>query len=86
MLFLPRQEGEPADDHPLSHVSQIHSNRLVESKSYAPRAARMRYIPNPPSAPDHYFHIGRMTEAVKALWKVDGIYSETNIEQKETKL
>jgi len=27
-----------------------------------------------------------MTEAVKALWKVDGIYSETNIEQKETKL
>ena len=74
MLFLPRQEGEPADDHPLSHVSQIHSNRLVESKSYAPRAARMRYIPSPPSAPDHYFHIGRMTEAVKALWKVDGIY------------
>ena len=74
-LFLERQENEPPDDHELSHHSQIYSNKLVESKSFAPRDARMRYVPVPPSSPDHYFHIGRMMEAVRELWLIDGIYA-----------
>jgi hypothetical protein len=76
MLFLDRQSGEPTDSDPLSHHSQIHSNKLVESKSPAPRAAKMRYVPVPASAPDHYFHLGRMAEAVKEIWGVDGVFSE----------
>jgi hypothetical protein len=75
-LFLERLPGEPPDDDELSHHSQVHSNKLVESKSFEPRAARMRYIPVPASAPDHYFHLWRMGEAVRELWKIDGVYSE----------
>ena len=74
-LFLPRQDGEPEDENELSFNSQIYSNKLVESKSFEPRASKMKYIPVPASAPDHYFHIGRMTEAVKEIWKVDGIFA-----------
>jgi hypothetical protein len=75
-LFLPRLEGEPPDDHELSHHSQIYSNKLVESKSYEPRVAKMHYVPVPSSAPDHMFHLGRMMEAVKELWKIDGVYGD----------
>ncbi len=75
--FLPQQDGEPADDHELSHHSQIYSNKLVASKSYAPRMAKMHYVPVPASRPDHYFHIGRMAMAVLEIWGVDGIYVNT---------
>lgn len=76
-LFLDRLADEPPDDHELSHHSQIHSNKLVESNAYAPRAAKMRYVPVPASAPDHYFHMWRMAEAVKEIWQIDGVFSET---------
>lgn len=75
-LFLPRQLDEPPDEHELSHHSQIHSNKLVESKSVVPRESRMRYVPVPASAPDHYFHMWRMFEAVKEIWGVDGVYRQ----------
>lgn len=76
-LFLDRQPGEPPDDNELSHHAQIHSNKLVESKSFEPRAARLKYIPVPASAPDHYFHMWRMFEGVKELWGIDGIQPVT---------
>jgi len=72
--FLPPQPGEPPDDHAsgLSHHAQIHSNKLVASKSVVPRDAREKYVPVPASAPDHYFHMWRMFEAVKEIWGIDG--------------
>ena len=73
--FLPRLDGEPADDHELSHHSMIYSNKLVPSKSYAPRMAKMHYVPVPASRPDHYFHMWRMTMAVLEIWGVDGIFT-----------
>ena len=70
---MPRQEGEPPDDNELSHHAQIYSNKLVPSKSYAPRMAKMHYVPVPASRADHYFHLGRMAMAVLEIWGVDGI-------------
>jgi hypothetical protein len=78
--FLDRLEGEPPDDHELSHHSQINSNKLVASKSYAPRMAKMHYVPVPPSAPDHFFHCWRMMMAVLEIWGVDGIAGVTEPE------
>lgn len=75
-LFLDRQPHEPPDEHELSHHSQIHSNRLVEAKSWNPRDAKKKYVPVPASAPDHYFHMWRMMEAIKEHWGVDGVYRE----------
>ena len=81
--FLPQLAGEPADDHELSHHSQIYSNKLVPSKSYAPRMAKMHYVPVPASRSDHYFHIGRMTMAVLEIWGVDGIVVSSEAEKGE---
>jgi hypothetical protein len=75
-LFLDRMPDEPPDEHELSHHSQINSNRLVESSSFEPRAAKMKYVPVPASAPDHYFHMWRMMEAVKEIWEIDGNYKD----------
>lgn len=73
-LFLERQPGEAADDHPLSHHSMIFSNKLVAAKTLLePRMSRQYYKPFPASAPDHYFHMWRMWEAVKELWLIDGV-------------
>lgn len=72
-LFLDRQPGEPPDDHELSHFSQIYSNKLMESESFEPRAARKVYVPVPKTAPDHYFHMWRMFEAIKEIWGIDGV-------------
>ena len=75
LSFLERMPEEPADDNELSHHAMIHSNKLVPSKSYAPRMAKMHYVPVPASAPDHYFHMWRMAMAVLEIWCVDGIFS-----------
>lgn len=78
-LFLPQQPGEPPDEHELSHHSQIHSNKLVASKSFVPRDAREKYVPVPASAPDHYFHMWRIFEAVKEIWGIDGLAANAEV-------
>ena len=84
LSFLDRMPDEPADDHELSHHAQIYSNKLTASKSYAPRMAKMHYVPVPPSAPDHYFHCWRMMMAVLEIWGVDGVFAnaETPVAKK----
>lgn len=82
--FLPKMPDEPPDDHELSHHAQIYSNKLTASKSYAPRAAKMHYVPVPPSAPDHYFHCWRMMMAVLEIWGVDGVYANAETPVVET--
>ena len=76
MLFLPRLEGEPPDDHELSHHAQIYSNKLVESKNAAPRDSKLRYIPVPAAAPEHYWDCWMIAEAVKELWHIDSVFAE----------
>ncbi len=73
IAFLERMPDEPEDSHELSHHSQIYSNKLVPSKSYAPRMSKMHYVPVPSSSADHYFHMARMAMAILEIWGVDGI-------------